>query len=231
VESRRYDLVAALAGAAFLVLGALVAAGALTRVDRYAVHRLMPWYRPSTHRLIDPRLAFMPETRPTLGGTLVALWTYPAAPFVSALLVAGCAYVAYRRGNRRLAAAVCALWLAANLIELAGKLVITRPSIGVSGLRHSYPSGHTLRAFVVLAGIAWLSRRAGAVAALWALGVPVALVLIGDHAPSDVVGGLALAACLLAVWRGQVLHPANRRCAEATLRPATVARPCRRCKT
>jgi membrane-associated phospholipid phosphatase len=44
----------------------------------------------------------------------------------------------------------------------------------------------------------------GVAATAWALLVPVALVLLGDHTPTDVVGGVALAACLIALWRGRL---------------------------
>lgn len=199
--STKEDAVAVAGAAVFLILAALVAAGTFTRFDEYAVGHWMPWLRQSAPRLIHVSSVFVPQTRPTLGGTLVGLWTYPASPFLSALVVAGCAYAAVRRGSRRGAVSVCALWVVANAAELLGKVVIGRPSLGVAGFRHSYPSGHTIRACVVAAVIAWTWRRAGAVATVWALLVPVALVLLGDHTPTDVVGGLALAACLIALWQ------------------------------
>ena len=192
---------AAAAAVAFVALAGLVEGGAFTRADRFAVHHLMPWALPPTNRLVSIGGLFLPETRPSLGVTLVALWTYPASPFVSALVVAGCAYLLDRRGDRRAAVGACALWVVANLLELIGKLAVERPTLGVNGFRHSYPSGHTLRACVVAAVLAWTWRRAGRVAAAWALPVPVALVLIGDHTPTDVVGGLVLAGCLIAATR------------------------------
>jgi membrane-associated phospholipid phosphatase len=183
------------------VLAGLVASGALSGADNYAIHHWMPWARFGPHRLVDLRSAFLPETRSTLGGTLVGLWAYPASPFVSLLLVVLCAWVLNRRGHRRAALAALALWLVADAIELLGKLVITRPNVDVGGLRDSFPSGHTIRAFVIAAVVAWTWRRAGWIALLWALAVPFALVALGDHVPTDVVGGAVLAGCLISAFR------------------------------
>lgn len=176
------------AAAAFAALTALVAAGALTGVDRYAAYHLMPWRELTPHHLLDPRSLFVPRGEPTLASTLVGLWTYPASVFVSGLVV-----LATRRFR------FVALWVVANALELLGKLTITRPSVGVSAFRHSYPSGHTLRAFVVAAVVVWTWRRLGPVAVAWALTVPFALVALGDHVPSDVAGGALLAVCLVAL--------------------------------
>jgi membrane-associated phospholipid phosphatase len=182
------------AGFAFLALAGLVWAGALGGFDNHAIHHWMPWARPpGEHRLVSLRSAFLPETRSTLGGTLVGLWVYPASPFLSLLIVLLCA----RFLERRAAFAVVALWVVANAIELAGKLTITRPPVDIANLRDSFPSGHTVRALVLAAGLAWTWRRTGPVAVAWALTVPFALVALGDHVPTDVIGGALLAACLI----------------------------------
>lgn len=202
---RRESAVAVVAGAAFVALAGLVVAGALTGVDRYAVRHLMPWLQPSSSsRLIHLGGVFIPETRPSVGGTVVAVSTYPASPFISALIVAGCAYVVARRGHLRAAAGFVALWVVASVIEVVAKLALEKPPVGVIGFRHSYPSGHTLRACIVAAALVWTWRRVGAVAAVWALTVPVSLVALGDHTPTDVVGSLLLAACLLSVWHARL---------------------------
>ena len=207
----RPKLVLVASALGFALLVALVSAGVFTRADRYAVLHLMPWLEPSSSsQLIRPRTALLPDTRSTLGGTLVALWTYPASPLISGLLVAVCAYVLERRGRRHLAVAVIALWVGANAVELIAKAAIARPSVGVSAYRHSFPSGHTVRACIVAAVVAWTWRRAGRAAAAWALTIPFALVALGDHTPTDVVGGLLLSAFLIAA--AQAALPAlNRR--------------------
>ena len=161
--SRRIAL-AVLVGAAFLALAGLVWAGALSGLDNHAIHHWMPWAQPpGRHELVHLRAVFLPETRSTLGGTLVGLWTYPASPFISLVVVLLCA----RFLERRAAVAVVALWVVANAIELTGKLTITRPSIDVANLRDSFPSGHTVRALVLAAVLAWTWRRAGAPALAW----------------------------------------------------------------
>ncbi|HEV2591089.1 MAG TPA: phosphatase PAP2 family protein [Gaiellaceae bacterium] len=181
---------ASLCAAAFVALTALVWAGAFTWLDRYAVGHLMPWGHFGHHRLIQVGSVFKPQTESTLGGTLVALWTYPASPFISGLIVLICTW--------RLRSVIpLGLWVAANVIELLGKLVVSRPSVGEPGFSDSFPSGHTVRAFVTAAVVAWVWRRAKWPALAWAVGVAMALVAIGDHVPTDVVGGALLAAALI----------------------------------
>ena len=198
MKALRRSGLAGLAGAAFLALAGLVWAGALSGLDNHAIHHWMPWAQPpGRHELVHLRAVFLPETRSTLGGTLVGLWTYPASPFISLVVVLLCA----RFLERRAAVAVVALWVVANAIELTGKLTITRPSIDVANLRDSFPSGHTVRALVLAAVLAWTWRRAGAPALAWALTVPLALVALGDHVPTDVIGGALLAACLILLAR------------------------------
>ena len=177
-------------------MSGLVWGGALTWVDRYGVHHLMPWaHFGGPHPLIEIASVFRPQVESTLGGTPVALWTYPASPFISGLVVLLCAW----RLPRPAAIAAIALWVVANVIELIGKVVVARPSVGEPGFTHSYPSGHTVRAFVTAAVIAWTWRRAGIPAFVWAVGVACALVAIGDHVPTDVAGGALLAAALVPV--------------------------------
>lgn len=193
---RRVPRTAILAGALFLALTGLVRAGVFTDVDRYAVDNLMPWAQFGRHRLIDIATLFVPETRPTLAGTLATLWTYPASPFVSGLIVVLCAW--------RLRDPVPLwLWVGANAIEFAGKLTVSRPSVGQPGFGDSFPSGHTVRAFVTAAIVAWTWRNARVPAYAWAVGVALALVAIGDHVPTDVVGGFLLAVALLAAVRSR----------------------------
>jgi membrane-associated phospholipid phosphatase len=166
----------------------------------------MPWAHFGHHHLIQVVSVFKPQTESTLGGTLVALWTYPASPFISGLIVLICAW----RLPRRVGVAAIALWVAANAIELIGKLVVTRPSVGQPGFSDSFPSGHTVRAFVTAAVLAWTWRRAGTPAFVWAAGVACALVAIGDHVPTDVIGGALLAAFLVALTASRTPIRASR---------------------
>jgi undecaprenyl-diphosphatase len=171
-----------------------------TSFDRYAVHHWMRWPHFGHHPLIQLSTAFVPDTRPTFAGTLVSLWTYPASPFISALIVLVCAWMLPRREGL----AAIALWVAANAVELIGKLVVNRPSVGEPGFSDSFPSGHTVRAFVVAAVLAWTWRAAALPAYAWAVGVAVALVTLGDHVPTDVIGGVLLAICLVGATRARM---------------------------
>jgi membrane-associated phospholipid phosphatase len=199
--------------------------GVFTSLDRYAVHHLMPWSHFGHHHLIEVASVFKPQTESTLGGTLVALWTYPASPFISGLIVLLCAW---RRWNLWFVA----LWIAANAIELIGKLVVHRPFVGEPGYSDSFPSGHTVRAFVTAAILAWTWRRAAVPALVWAVGTACALVAIGDHVPTDVLGGALLAAALVGAFARsperrfppRTRTPAHR----ALLRPGRARLPRRR---
>jgi membrane-associated phospholipid phosphatase len=179
--------------AAFVATAVLVDAGALTWLDQYAVDHWMPWLAPQHHPLIVPERLFLPRA------SVLDVWTYPASLFVSLVVVCACTYLTGRL-------VFLALWLAVNAVELAGKLIVGRPPlytaahVHVTAFDHSLPSGHTMRAFVVAIALAWSFRR-GRLAYLWAASVPVALVLTGDHVPTDVIAGLFAVAALFAAVR------------------------------
>jgi len=98
------------------------------------------------------------------------------------------------------------LWLAAglslaSLLAVTLKYLIIHPGptaqfqrsvipIGLhAGTPYSFPSGHTLRTTL----LAWISlRNARWLAGLLILGMMTALVYLGDHWLSDVLGGLCL---------------------------------------
>ena len=199
---RRSLLLPTAAAVAFLVLTLLVAAGAARRADQFAVSHAMPWLAPGSSRTRLSDLT-LPPVNHSLGETLVALWTYPAA-FVPSLLIVACgALVLYRRGRTRLAIGLLAAWLVGNAMEGLGKAGVTRPalyqgSVHIAGFDDSFPSGHALRAFVLAAALAYAWPRLTRYLVAWVLGVAVALVVLGDHAPSDVVGGLLVALALVA---------------------------------
>jgi membrane-associated phospholipid phosphatase len=192
-----------------LVLAVLVASGATLSLDLHAVRHWMPWLHPSGDELIAFPTVLLPETRSSLAGTLVALWAYPASGAISAALLAVPVYVLWRRGAVTAALSWCVLWGLANVLELTGKLIIGRPhlqtwssdSVYGGGFEHSFPSGHTARACIVAGAFAFAWPRLRKVATAWVVTIPVALVLLGDHTPTDVIGGLLLGTALLAARR------------------------------
>lgn len=200
--------VAAVATAAAVAVAILVRRGRFAHLDQHALSHWTPWLQPPQHHgSLHTLLA--PDTRSTVWGTLVALAPYPASTVVSAVIVLAVAIVLWRRGRRRASVVLCDIWIAANVAELAGKHLVTRPRLHqtsyghhgyLPGLQHSLPSGHVIRALVVAAALAALGR-AGRLAYVWALAVPAAVVATGGHTPTDAAAGLAAGIALVAVWR------------------------------
>lgn len=125
---------------------------------------------------------------------------------VVTLAAAAVLAIALHRRFRRWAWLAPMLILATGAIEVAFKLTIAQPSppeefgrsfvdvLGVKGLPYAFPSGHVARLTflsVLVAGVMparWLGR-----AALAFVAATVFLrVYIGDHWPSDALGGAAL---------------------------------------
>lgn len=207
--TRRAPAVAAAScAAAFVVLAVLVARGTLDRLDQWSVSHLMPWLSPVPGRASWFERLAVPGTTGTFGGTLVHLCAYPASVAASLLLVSLAAAALARRGRPLAAAAWLAAWLAANVVEVAGKAIVVRGALFTHGnhiaaFDQSYPSGHSLRAVVLAAALAF-TWRAARPALVWAAAMPVVLVALGWHTPSDAAGGvlagvpLALAAAYAA---------------------------------
>lgn len=196
-----------LLAAAFAAVAALVVAGGFTGIDQWAVEHTMPWLTPETHSQTVTSVML-----PFRGGTPRAeipldLWTYPAAVPLSAIVLALCCAVLWRRGHRIGAVAWAAAWIVGDAVEVLGKGLLDRPALHMTwhgtrthlvGFDDSFPSGHTLRGVLaaVLVGLVW--RRARPVAALWVAGTLALLVVTSAHTPSDVLGGALLAAALAA---------------------------------
>lgn len=206
----RSTRIAVAALAALGTLAVLVASGATRPVDQYAVDHMMPGLYPYVGRgdlVTLPRGRLVEGWNPDrLLNHIADRVTMPALiPFATLIVVL--VLLLSRRIDRR-------VWLLGYLValgaELLGKSAIHGESLVVSGtfgpLRlwkfdNSFPSGHATRALFLagLVGAAW--PRLGPLAALWALAVIVLLVLAGTHTPSDVVGGILLAAALVALCR------------------------------
>ncbi|HWX08392.1 MAG TPA: phosphatase PAP2 family protein [Gaiellaceae bacterium] len=194
--------------AAYAGLAVLVAAGALTGLDQWAVDHLMPGahgngaaptflqavvplYHASWHRPLD---------------VVANVVTLPAQALVSSVLLAACCLVLYARGRRRAALAWAAAWLVGIGVEVLCKSVLARPllhrhGLSLAALESSFPSGHTLRALLLAAAAAFAWPAGARLLAAWAAAVLVLLEVDGLHVPSDIAGGLLLAALVVVLVR------------------------------
>jgi membrane-associated phospholipid phosphatase len=194
--------------AAFAALAGLVAAGSLNGLDQWAVDHAMPGadFRRTTQTFAESVVPLLHARWHPALHAIANVVTLPAAALPS-LAIAGAGWlVLWRRGRRRAAVAWAAAWVAGTAVEVLTKGVLTRPSLfahgrHLSGFDASYPSGHTIRIVLVAATIAVAWPAARVWLAVWA-GCAVALTeLAGFHTPSDIVGGLVLAALLVEVVR------------------------------
>jgi membrane-associated phospholipid phosphatase len=225
---RRLALAAA---AAFAALGGLVAAGALTRLDEWACNHAMP-------------LAGGPGTPPSLLASLVPLLhapfdpvgvavadvvTLPGQVLISFLLVAVASWSLWRRGRIDAAAAWTAAWIFAVGVEEVCRLALTRAPLyragtHLTGFDNSWPSGHSLRCALVAAALATAWPRFRVPLAVWLTAAVVLTELAGFHTPTDVVGGLLLAAVAAAgAVAGERSGFLRRRAALRGARPRTRA--------
>lgn len=129
--------------------------------------------------------------------------TLPGQVVVSLLLVGACALALRRRGRSAAAAAWLAAWLLGSAIETVCKRSLDRPplyrhGVHVLGFDSSWPSGHTIRSVVVAAALAAAWPRLRPLLGAWLVAALALLVAAGFHTPSDVLGGLLLAALLVA---------------------------------
>ncbi|HEY2074512.1 MAG TPA: phosphatase PAP2 family protein [Gaiellaceae bacterium] len=189
---------AALAGA-FAALAGLIAAGELTSIDQWAVDHVMPGAvfggKPTFADAVIPLRGVRWHGAVHILSTLVTL----PASFTPATLIVAAACLRLRG---RPAVALAAAYVAGNVVEVLVKGTLTRPplhagTMHLAGFDASYPSGHTIRTVFVATAIAWAWPRLAPWAATWAVASVVLLVLGGQHVPSDVAGGLAIAAALV----------------------------------
>jgi membrane-associated phospholipid phosphatase len=198
----RYAAIGALA-AALVLLAVLHVDGRFDRLDRYGLDRWMPGLDPEPETSEWPSVwgLFFPFSLDTSWWEkLLSVATYPASALVSFLVFAAGCVVLWRRGARVPALVWGCSWFVANAVEVGLKASLTRPplyavdSAGVEhhlrGFDHAFPSGHTLRAVMLAGLLAYLWRQLAWPVALWALTVPVLLVISAAHVPGDVIGGL-----------------------------------------
>jgi membrane-associated phospholipid phosphatase len=200
VPGRRRRLAIAGLGLALVVLVALVASGALTWLDQFAVDHVMQGLHPGRPRTHEWRGLYRPFGSDTTWWLKVLdTWTYPCSVLISGLVIATVAGVLWRRAEPIAAWAWIGAWVVGNGVEVVGKWVIGRPGlfgtaadgkrVHVSTFDHSFPSGHMIRGLIVAAAVAVVWRRAMPRILLWAGLVAVFLVVTSAHTPSDVAGG------------------------------------------
>ncbi len=203
----------AASGLLFVVLAILVGAGSVGPVDQWSVDHLMPGLTgTSTSTSLVDSLFPIFDTGPQHGHVLVSALTYAVvwiASVIPALLLIGLGVLyLHRRGQDRLAIGLGGAFVVANLVEVIGKSTITRPDlhtrsgqavIHVVPFDASFPSGHELRAVLLVACLLACFPKLWPVGLGWLCAVTVMLVVGGWHTPSDVLGGLLIAVALIAL--------------------------------
>ena len=223
-------LAAALA-AAFAALGGLVGAGALAGADQWSVDHAMPLAgQPSKHppTFLESLLPLYHADLRGAGHTVAQLVTLPGQVAVSLLVVAVAAAALRRRGRYEAAAGWIAAWALGTAVEVVCKEALVRPPLVRGGVRmtgfdSSWPSGHTIRTTIVALALAAAWPRLRPLLALWLAGALALVIAGGFHTPTDVAGGLLLAALLalgvVALERSGLLRR------RAALRAARAAAP------
>jgi membrane-associated phospholipid phosphatase len=183
---------AALFSGAFAALAVLVAAGAFTRLDQWAVDHLMPGasFHHRQGGLLEALVPLLHSRWDSPFSVAVNVVTLPASFLVALAIAFAC--------SRVFAIAL----VAAVAVEVLCKEALARPalhdgSFHIASFDSSFPSGHALRTVIVAVAIASIRPRAGRFAAAWAIASIVLLLLAGWHTPTDLAGGLLLGALAL----------------------------------
>jgi membrane-associated phospholipid phosphatase len=177
---------------AFAALAVLVAAGAFTRVDQWAVDHIMPGasFHNGKAGLLDGLVPLLHSDWNSAYAIAVALVTLPASFIISLAIAFAC--------SRALGVAL----VAAVGVEVLCKEILTRPalyhgSLHIEAFDSSFPSGHALRTVIVAAAVAWRWPRTRPVTVAWAITSLVLIQLAGWHTPTDIAGGVLLAGLAL----------------------------------
>ena len=138
-----------------------------------------------------------------VGVAAAQIVTLPGQVVVSLLLVLFAAWRQWTRGRAAEAAAWPVAWLCAIAVEVLCRHVLSRPplrrhGVHLVGLDMSWPSGHALRCSLVAAALTAAWPRLGGPLAIWLAAAAALLELAGFHTPTDVFGGLLLAAVAVA---------------------------------
>ena len=174
-----------------------VAAGAFTHIDQWAIDHLMPGgsFHHGKTPLIDGLVPLLHTHLDSAYSVAVNIGTLPASFLIALAIVVAC--------SRVLGVAL----VAAVAVEVICKEVLTKPalydgSFHIAAFDTSFPSGHALRTVLVAAAVASQWPRARVLAIVWAIASIVLLLLAGWHTPTDLAGGVLLAALALVGARG-----------------------------
>jgi membrane-associated phospholipid phosphatase len=188
-----------------VALAGLVAAGALDGVDSYAVHHLMPGLDPRhvSGSVFSGLVPFLHAATSSALSNATDAVSLPGSPVLALVFFAVACRVLWRRGDRAEAVLWAGAFVVGNLAELVAKGLLRRPALFDEGIHvdsfdSSYPSGHALRVALVAALACRVWPRTAPLAVALVVAAAVLLVAGGWHTPSDVVGGLLLAALLVA---------------------------------
>lgn len=156
---------------------------------------------------LDARLLQLAQARSSAAlDVLGTVLSVPGRAELSAAALAALALWLYVRGRGRLSRRLLVALLATTLVEIAMKFVVPQapvptevvqvpdPSLIDFDTPYPYPSGHMLRAVLLLGAVyaLWPDRIARAAILLALAGAAGARVYLGTHWPSDVLGGALL---------------------------------------
>ena len=172
----------------------------------------------------DVRLLRLAQARSSTGlDALGSALSVPGRAELSAVAIAALALWLHARGRGRLARRLLVALAATTVVEIVMKFVVPTapipgdvgrvpdPSLFDFATPYPYPSGHMLRAVLLLGAVyaLWPNRPARVAVVLTLAGAAWARVYLGTHWPSDVLGGalLGLAGLLWAFgWRDARKH-------------------------
>jgi membrane-associated phospholipid phosphatase len=172
----------------------------------------------------DARLLRLAQARSSAGlDTIGSALSVPGRAELSAVALAALALWLRARGRWRLGRRLIVALVATTVVEIAVKFLVPQapvpgdvgrvpdPSLVDFDTPYPYPSGHMLRAVLLLGAVfaLWQNRMARAAVVLALAGAAWARVYLGTHWPSDVVGGvlLGLAGLLWAFGTGRSGKP------------------------